>query len=201
MATITQPPVAPPPGRNPYRLTVDQYEAMVAAGVLTKRDRVELIDGELVAKMPKGPKHSDVTGQLGERLRGMLIPGWHVRQEQPVRLPDHDEPEPDLAVTRGAFLDYTDHHPGPGDIALLVEIAESTLAEDRRIMARVYATASIPVYWIVNLVDRQIEVYSSPSGGAYAPPAILGEKDRVELVIEGQVVGPIAVVDLLPQRP
>ena len=112
MATITQPPSLPPPP-SPYRLNVDQYDAMVAAGILTKRDRLELIEGLLVAKMPKGPKHSAVTGQLGERLRSLLPPGWHIRQEQPVRIPEHDEPEPDLAVVRGTFLDYGDRHPLP----------------------------------------------------------------------------------------
>ena len=92
MATVTQPPL--PPAPSPYRLRVDQYDAMVAAGILTKRDRIELIEGLLVAKMPKGPKHSAVTGQLGEQLRTVLPEGWHIRLEQPCAFPNSMSPSP-----------------------------------------------------------------------------------------------------------
>ena len=188
----------------PYRLSVDQYEAMVASGVFTKRNRLELIEGVLMAKMTKGPRHSAVAGQIGDRLRSVLPRGWHVRLEQPVRIPERSEPEPDLAVVRGAYLDYEDRHPVPAEVALVVEVAESSLTRDRDIMGHIYAAAGIPVYWIVNLRGRSrlVEVYTRPtrtrgyrSRNDYRPGQDLPVK------IEGKEAGRIAVADLLPVRP
>ena len=87
-----------------------------------------------------------------------------------MRIPDYNEPEPDLSVVRGESDDYTDHHPGPADIALVVEVADSSLSRDRGEKRDNYARAGIPVYWIVNLVGRQLEVSSNPTGGATLPP-------------------------------
>ena len=130
-----------------------------------------------------------------------LPAGWHLRVEGFVRIPDYNEPEPDLSVVRGESDDYTDHHPGPADIALVVEVADSSLSRDRGEKRDNYARAGIPVYWIVNLVGRQLEVSSNPTGGAHPPATILGETDSADLVIAGQVVGQIAVANLLPKRP
>jgi Uma2 family endonuclease len=104
-------------------------------------------------------------------------------------------------VVRGDSDDYTDRHPDPGNIALIVEVAESSLSRDRGEKRDNYGRAGIPVYWIVNLVDRQLEVYANPAGGADRAPTILGEMESVNLTIEGQVTSPIAVADLLPRRP
>ena len=104
-------------------------------------------------------------------------------------------------MVRGDSDDYTDHHPGPEDVALIVEVAESSLSRDRGEKRDNYGRAGIPVYWIVNLVNRQLEVYSNPAAGLYPAPSILGETDSVELMIAGQVVGQILVADLLPRRP
>jgi Uma2 family endonuclease len=198
VATVTQPPL--PPAPSPYRLRVEQYDAMVAAGILTKRDRIELIEGLLVARMPKGPKHSAVTGQLGEQLRLVLPAGWHIRLEQPVRIPDYDEPEPDLSVARGAFLDSENRHPGPRDIALLVEVVQSTLSEDRLVMGRVYARAGIPVFWVVNLRGRSrlVEVYTHPTRTrGYTTRVDYRPGLAVPVIIEKKEVGRIFVADVL----
>ena len=106
-------------------------------------------------------------------------------------------------MVRGGIDDYEDRHPGPEDVALVGEVAESTLTDDRA-MAMTYGGGGIPVYWIVNLAGRQLEVYTHPEpgariGGAYPAPTILGEPESVELIIEGQVVGMIAVAKLLPR--
>src|SRR5262249_2133679 len=128
-------------------------------------------------------------------------PDWHVCKEDPVRIPNRrSEPEPDISVVRGSIDDYTDHHPGPADVALVVEVTRTTAAKDRK-LARVYAAGGIPTYWIVNVPKRQLEVYSSPTGGAYSVSKILREADSVDLVIDGQVIGQIPVADLLPRRP
>ena len=198
VASVTQPPL--PPAPSPYRFRVDQYDAMVAAGIFTKRDRIELVEGLLVAKMAKGPKHSAVTGQLGEQLRTVLPVGWHIRLEQPVRIPDYDEPEPDLAVASGVFLDYEDRHPGPGDIAFLVEIAQSTLSQDRLAMGRVYARAGIPVFWVVNLRGRSrlVEVYTHPTRTrGYTNRVDYRSGQAVPVVIDRKEVGRISVAGFL----
>ena len=100
---------------------------------------------------------------------------------------------------RGEIEDYSDHHPEPTDIALVVEVARSSVDEDRK-LARTYAGGGIPIYWIVNVNDRQLEVYADLLGGAYTSTAILGESESVELAIEGRIIGLIAVADLLPRR-
>ena len=101
-----------------------------------------------------------------------------------------------MSVARGAFTDYTRRHPGPGDLALVVEVTRTTAAKDRR-LAKDYGACGIPACWIVNLPGRQLEVYSSPVGGAYPEPEILKEGDAVELVVDGVAVGTIPVADLL----
>ena len=156
--------------RPPYRLSVAKYEAMVASGAFTKADRFELIEGTLVEKMTKGGKHSASSERSWRAIHLLLPPGWHVRIEKPVRIPQRDsEPEPDVSVARGGIDDYEDRHPGPEDVALVVEVAESTLADDRA-MAMTYGGGGIPVYWIVNVAGRQLEVYANPIGGAVPGP-------------------------------
>ena len=108
-------------------------------------------------------------------------------------------------MVRGDEDAYEDRHPGPEDIALVVEVTRSTVAKDRA-LARVYGPGGIPVYWIVNLPKRRLEVYShpvplTPIARVYPAPVILGETESVDLTIEGQVVGQIPVADLLPRRP
>jgi Uma2 family endonuclease len=201
MATITRPPVAPSPALVPYRLHVDQYDAMVAAGILTKRDRLELIEGLLVTKMGKGPKHEAASGLCGRAIERVIPPGWHVRKEAPVRIPDHDEPEPDLSLVRGDFRDYVGHHPSPADVALIVEVADTTLAEDRTVKGRIYARARIPSYWIINVKGRvgSIEVYTRPTRTrGYRNHVDYRVGQEVPVTIDGREVGRIAVADLLP---
>jgi Uma2 family endonuclease len=194
----------PPPlsqGLVPYRLSVEKYEAMVASGVFTNDDRLELIEGYLVAKMTKGARHSTASERLWRAINYLLHAGWHVRIEKPVRIPSQSsEPEPDVSVVRGSVDDYENRNPEPADIALVAEVGDSSVAADQTVMKRVYAGAGIPVYWIVNLVERRLEVYQRPEGGVYQDYSIVTETEFVELVIEGQPVGRIAVADLLPRR-
>jgi len=180
------------------RLTVDQYDQMVENGILPETNRLELINGRIVEKELKNPPHSVVTGFCLDARDRALPAGWHTRQEQPVRIPNRrSEPEPDVAVARGKRAVYLDHHPGPDDVALVVEVTRSSVAKDRA-LARVYGGGGIPVYWIVNVPRRRLEVYANPIGGAYPAPTILGETESVDLIIQGQVVGRLAVADLLP---
>ena len=180
-----------------FRMTLERYEQMVASGAFTEHDRVHLINGFLVAKMTQGDPHCVSDDLCRNAITGVLPRGWIVRSDKPVTIPPNSKPEPDHVVARGEIRDYTDHSPGPADVALVVEVALSSLAEDR-MQADVYATANIPVYWIVNLVDRQIEVYSGPSRAGYRWRADYREGQKVPVVIEGVEVGQVLVSDVLP---
>jgi Uma2 family endonuclease len=182
------------------RLTVDQYEAMVNSDVFTKHDNLVLINGYLVTKVTKKPPHVIAGELLRDELIGIVPRArWRVMVEAPVRIPDYNEPEPDISLARGTANDYADRHPGPADLGLVVEVAKSSLAEDRR-MAGIYGPAGIPVYWIVNFKDRQVEVYTlSKRRGApgYGKPRIYKAGQSVPVIVEGQEIGRIAVVAIL----
>ena len=184
-----------------WRLTVEQYHEMITDGILTDDDPVELLEGWLVLKMPKHPPHPVVT-RLTQKALDRIVPlGWDVRVQDPITT-DTSEPEPDVSVARGDTRDYVDHHPGPKDVALAIEVAESSLARDRGLKKRIYARARIPVYWIINLIDRRVEVYSKPTGPAAKPDyrrcQFFGHDDEVPVIIDGGAVGVLKMRDLLP---
>jgi Uma2 family endonuclease len=180
-----------------FRMTLERYEAMVESGAFSEHDRVQLINGFLVAKMTQGDPHCVCDDLCRNAINQVLPRGWFIRSNKPVRIPPNSKPEPDHAVTRGEIRDYTNRSPGPGDVALIVEVSLSSLAEDRA-QADVYAAAQVAFYWIVNLVDRQIEVYSNPSPAGYLSRVDYLDGKNVPVVIEGVEVGQIAVADVLP---
>ena len=190
-----------PPAEPLSRPTVEQYHTMIDAGVLGDDDPVELLEGWLVIKIPKHSPHSLSNELVAETLRPLLRKGWHLRSQQPITT-DSSEPEPDNAVVRGMLRDFTFGHPTPKDTPLLIEVSDFTLTRDRGIKKRIYARAGIPVYWIVNLIDRCVEVYTEPSGPAeqpdYRKQQVLGPDDSVSVVLDGQEVGKIQVKQLLP---
>jgi Uma2 family endonuclease len=180
-----------------YRMTVDEYERLAESDVLNDR-RVELIDGYLLRKMTIRPPHVWAVDAAREILERLVPGGWDVREEKPVRIPDFDEPEPDLAVVSGTRDDYANRHPGPGDVGLLIEVADSSLAQDRGLKLIAYARAGILVYWIVNLVDRQVEVYGDPRHDGYGHCHIYRPDDQVPVVLAGAEAGRIGVADIMP---
>ena len=192
---------SPAPLASPavYRITVDEYEAMAEAGIL-RDPRVELLDGLLVKKMPQKPPHVWTVESIDKCLSRLLPPGWFTRQEKPVRIPDFDEPEPDVSVVRGTRDDYLERHSEPRDLALLVEVADSSLDRDRGEKWIAYARGRVACYWIVNLVERQIEVYTDPAMTGYQSSQVLRLGDEITLEIDGVGVGRVAVTDLLPPR-
>src|SRR5262249_26845898 len=134
-------------------------------------------------------------------VQDRLPSGWRVRVQSAITTGD-SEPEPDLTVVPGPASRYFDHHPTPSEIAVLMEVADSTLTRDRQDKGRLYARAGIGCYWIINLVDRQIEVYTDPTGpvtnSGYRQSRVFGINDAVPLVLGGQEVAQIPVRDLLP---
>lgn len=199
--TTTMPPDPGWTPSSPYRLTLEQYERMVDEGILNTRDPVHLIDGILVAKMTQNDPHCTADDLTGAALQALLPAGWYIRPAKPIRLPDQNsKPEPDRAVVRGTIRDYTARTPGPADIGLIVEVSDSTVYDDRALTG-IYGRAGIPTYWIVNLVHRQVEVYSDPDREGYGSRQTYREGQSVPVVIDGQPLGQIAVDDILPARP
>lgn len=201
MSTITTSPPGPPARSlalpEVYRMTVEEYERMAAAGILDD-PRVELINGYLVKKMGKNPPHIWAVDAIIEALRATLPHMW-CRKEDPVRIADFDEPEPDVAVVRGNRDDYRDRIPEPKDVVLLVEVAESTLGRDQGEKRRAYASGGILDYWIINLVARQVEDYSNPTAGHYQSLQVFKLGDEIPVLIEGVEVGRISASDVLPR--
>jgi Uma2 family endonuclease len=196
-ATRTRPTVSSP---SPHRITVDEYERIIEAGALEDPNRVELIDGQMVDKMAKGAGHGFTTKKLLRAVDSRLPPGWTWQKEEPVRIPDFDEPEPDVTVVRGTDEDYEYKIPTADDVALLAEVSDSTLSQDRGKKLSAYAKGRIPIYWIVNLVNRQVEVYSRPGKTGYRSHKTYASGEQVPLTIGGRKLPPIAVDDLLPRR-
>jgi Uma2 family endonuclease len=183
------------------RFSVPEYHRLIEMGILTEDDNLELLEGYLVHKMSRNPPHDAAIQKGIKKWLRLLPPGWELRVQSAITLND-SEPEPDFAIVRGDETVYLTRHPGPADVGLVIEVSDSTLPGDRDDKGRIYARAGIACYWIVNLNDRQLEVYTSPSGPI--PDPKFGQRDdyrlgdRVPLVLAGVSLAPVAVLDLLP---
>lgn len=180
------------------RFTVEQYHRMIASGALDEDDDVELIEGWVVRKMAKGPAHAYVTGRLEDVLRAHAGAGLHVRNQEPITL-SASEPEPDLCIVRGDRERFRSAHPGPAEVLLVVEVADSSLSTDR-VKARAYGAAGIPEYWLVNLPERCVEVHTGPSAleeCGYAEITIVREPAELVLRLEGADRTRIALSSIL----
>jgi Uma2 family endonuclease len=198
---ITTPLSAPSPPEPPVRITVGQYHTMIDAGVFAEDEAVELLEGWLFHKMAKKSTHSVSTRATRKKLEELVPPGWDVDSQEPITTLD-SEPEPDVSVFRAEVRETKKRHPLPKEVGLVVEVSEGTLARDRGIKKRIYARARIPVYWIVNLVDQQIEVYTDPTGSAKRPTyrndRIYKPGDSIPLFLDGKEIAKIDVNDILP---
>lgn len=200
MSIVTAPPVSSlPPARYPMRrFSVEEYHRLIETAILTEDDPVELLEGWIIQKKPHNPPHDSTIDQAQELLEGILPAGWRVRIQSAITTPD-SEPEPGVAVVLGPARRYADHHPRPSEIGLLVEVSDSTLQRDREVKLPIYARAGVPYYWIVNLPERQVEVYSMPTlEGKYQERVDFKEDGVVAVMIGGQEVGRITVRELLP---
>lgn len=183
-----------------WRFSVEQYHAMLEAEILTENDPVELLEGWIVQKMPKNPAHIFSTQVLQDIFGKILPPSWFINLQDPITTSD-SEPEPDAVILRGHRRDYVTRKPRPEDVALIIEVADATLTQDRSIKKRLYAAAGIEVYWIINLPNEQLEVYANPTAAVepdYAERRIYDASEQVPVVINGRFLTTILVKDLLP---
>ena len=187
---------------KPYRLSVRQFLAMIDAGIFPHDAHVELLGGVLVQMMTKGDPHDYTLGMVAEELRRSTPDGWVLREDKSLQLNRRSRPEPDVAIVRGPLQQYRKRTPHASETALVVEVAESSYAYDRGEKWRAYAAAKIPIYWIVNLEKRQIEVYSDPAGrgknASYREAATFGAEAEVPVFIDSREVGRLRVKDILP---
>jgi len=192
----TQPPTLPV-----YRFTVDQYQRLIETGVLNDSENVELLEGLIVPKMKRNPRHDLALELVDEQVRIVLPSGWRVRIQSAITTLD-SMPEPDLAIVRGHPRNRRGRHPAALEVGLIAEVSDATLDRDRIEKGRLYAHAEVACYWIVKLIDNKIEVYTDPTGPdvepRYRQRQDFQASDHVPLILAGQLCGQILVADLLP---
>lgn len=175
------------------RLTVDDYHAMAEAGILTEEDRVELLNGKIIAMSPVGGPHIGCVMRLTRLFVDRTDTNVFVSVQNPIRLASHWEPEPDLALLRAGILDQV---PTADQVLLLVEVADTTLARDRSVKLPQYAKAGIPEVWIVALTEGYVEVYRRPAADGYGE---MRRYQRGEAIVQISVaaLGEVLVDDIL----
>ncbi|MDZ4780364.1 MAG: Uma2 family endonuclease [Planctomycetia bacterium] len=183
------------------RFTVDEYVRLIALGMFGDDERLELLEGLIVPMMTRVPPHEVALRLVSKALDRRLPAGYDLRVQSSIQL-GASVPEPDCTIVIGETRHYIDHHPSASEIALVVEVSDSSLRIDRTTKARIYAAAGISIYWIVNLPERQLEVWSDPTGEAeqpgYLKTLVFKVGENVSLVLGDKQVGDIAVADLLP---
>lgn len=185
----------PPRGAapRPFRWMRAQYYEMGELGWFDER-RVELIGGEIIEMAPIGSEHAVAVVLAQKAVEQVFTGDYHVRSQAPLAFEESSEPEPDVAVVRGAIRDYSAAH--PTQAALIIEVSDATLNFDRTTKARLYARAGIAEYWIVNLRARQLETFRAPHNGKYGETRVLAENENVSPLAAPDVT--IQVADLLP---
>lgn len=194
---------APPTALQVHRFTVDEYERLGELGLLPYDQRTELLEGVVVDMMSPGSQHSLSVDLILRVLMPILPAGWTNSGQRSVVFSD-SLTEPDGVVMRGDLRSYTNHKTRADEVAIIIEVSDSSLAHDRNNKLPVYATAGIPEYWIVNLPEHHLEVYRKPLVASVDRPAhyqsieVLGPDQSFDVLIEGAKVGSIIVRDILP---
>lgn len=173
---------SPPPAdtRGRYAFTVPDYHHLVASGHFTRTDRIELINGELTIMPPIGAGHSFHTTRITNSLPVKLPSGVWLRMNEPITLPPHSEPQPDAAVVRARTDGYRSAHPGPKDVLLIIEVADSSVAFDTQVKAKLYSKAGIPEYWVLDVPESCLRVFTQPSARGYKHLQVFDRGDTVK---------------------
>jgi Uma2 family endonuclease len=182
--------------KDDRRWTREEYERRVEEGFFRPGERVELVDGVLYELSPQKPYHSQGVSLALIQFLPLFSPERYVRIQMPLALGADSEPEPDIAVVPGSPRSHGSSH--PASAVLIVEVAESSLLHDRKRKASLYAWAGIPDYWLMNLVDWQLEIYRDPQDGEYRSHTVLRSGDSVFPLVRPELR--IVVADLLPER-
>jgi len=161
------------------RWTVKDYHRMGELGILDSNERTELIAGQIILMAAKGTPHVTALQLLANALRDQVSSAALIRTQDPIQLDDFSEPEPDLVVAQGTVLDYADRHPQPDQIYLVVEVADSTLRQDCNLKDKLYAKAGITDYWVLDLKNRQLQVFRTPVPTGYTSHLILTEPNQI----------------------
>ena len=177
-------------------LTTSEYEQMIAAGIFTEGDRVELLEGVIVQMSPKGMKHATSTDRAARHFIRALGDRVIVRNQNPILLNDYSEPEPDLVLAAQDEHEYSFRHPKPEDIYLILEVADTTLSYDRNNKGMSYAKSAIVQYLILNLNKMEIEDYREPGADGYRQKQTYKAGQNFKLVAFPDIT--IEVSDLLP---
>ena len=180
--------------------TVKEYRQMSELGILDTDDRTELIEGQILVMAAKGTPHV-----LGLRLLAVVFDTllanqlFFVSTQDPIQLNDFSEPEPDLAIVRGTALDYADRHPDPDDLALVVEVADSTLKYDCEVKDKLYAQSGIEDYWVLDVKNRKLHIFRNPTATGYTSHLILTPPNSIApLKFPDRSV---SLLDILPPSP
>jgi Uma2 family endonuclease len=158
------------------RLSVQDYHQMAESGILQPDERIELLEGQIIQMAAKGTAHSAAVTRIERLLRNRLGERVLLRFQDPVRLNDYSEPEPDVAVVQPNTLFYEDHHPIPSEVFLLIEVSDTTLKFDREVKSPAYARSGIAEYWVLDVKARKLHVYRVPGTDGYQSEAILSEE-------------------------
>ncbi len=170
------------------RFTVGSYYKMAELGLLDENQQVELIRGDIIDMSPIKSYHAGTVNFLNRILTVTLDHQATVCVQNPIRLDNYSEPEPDLIVAKFRSDLYRRKHPTPTDALLIIEVADSSLQFDREVKGELYAKADIPEYWIVNLIDRQLEIYTKPTTASYQKRQVLTTPAEMQMTILGQSV-------------
>jgi Uma2 family endonuclease len=195
MATATAPPAAAE--LRPHRFTTDDYFRMVAAGILTEDDRVELLGGQIVDVRPSNPPHAAAVARVLRVFNRALRDDQALARDQsPLDLEPYDAPEPDVAVVRPRADEYARAHPTADAVLLVVEVSDRTRLTDRRVTLPTYAAAGLPEVWLLNLQQDRLEVYREAAGERYGVSRVYQHTERITpLAFPARA---LAVADLLP---
>jgi Uma2 family endonuclease len=177
-----------------HRFSVEDYHRMAQAGILGEDDRVELIDGEIVDMAPIGPRHAGTVKRLADLLSGALRGRAILSVQDPVRLGERSEPQPDVALLRPRADYYASGHPTAADVLLVVEVAETSADYDRQLKLPLYARHGIPEAWLVDLERTRVEVYRRPTAEGYGEVMTLGTGDALSPLALPDVSLPLSEV-------
>jgi Uma2 family endonuclease len=176
--------------------TVDEYHRMAEAGIFADDERVELLEGKIIWMIAKGTAHRSSVGRTDYLLKNRLGNRAWVSIQDPVKLNERSEPEPDIAVVKVDPLDYADHHPTPSEVYLIIEVADSSLKLDCETKGKAYSKAGITDYWVLDVIGRQLYVFREPTEDGYQSEVILAEDKTISPLQFPDVQ--IAVFEMLP---